>query len=249
MEDIKKIYEYHFTYNKPIPFKNLLIYPILMSEHFEFYGTIKCLTIEQNKIPDPKILSMSYLDFLFHSIKTNPDYCDYREMLVEIIRICLRVEPNNIGFTDENGKITLFINGEKINKKDFDILRKIICYQNMPDYDDTYIDPELKQALDEANELNSREFEGQTSLERQILCVVASTALKQEDIEKMTIRKFILLLQIVDSKLHYQIYKTGECSGMSSFKKPILHWMYYKDNKFDSLIKYDSFKEKMKHAT
>jgi len=248
MQDIKKQYEYYFTYNKPIPFKSLFIYPVLMDKYFEFYGTKDCLIIEQNKISDPKILSMSYLDFLFYSIKNNPDYINYSEMLVKIIEICFNIDINKIGVRDDNGKITLFIGEEIINKKDFDIIRKIICYQNMPDYDDEYINPELKQALDEANELNSREFDGRTSLERQMLCITASTSLKQEDIEKMTIRKFILLLQIVDSKLHYQIYKTGECSGMSSFKKPILHWMYYKDNKFDSLIKYDSFKEKMKHA-
>ena len=64
----------------------------------------------------------------------------------------------------------------------------------------------------------------------------------------MSIRKFALLLGVIDSKLHYQIYKTGECSGMVTFKEPITHWMYSKNNKADGLLRYGSFKDKLKHA-
>jgi hypothetical protein len=35
-----------------------------------------------------------------------------------------------------------------ITDNDYDILRKVVCYQNMPDYDDEYIDPELKAELE-----------------------------------------------------------------------------------------------------
>jgi len=251
MEDIKKIYEYYFTYDKIIPFKGLSIHPVLVSEYFEFFNAINCLTIEKDKIPDVKIISMSYLDFLFDKIKNDKQDGEiYSSMLVEIVRLCLKVEPENFKYINNNGKITLIINNVEINKKEFDLLKRIICYQNTPDYDDSYINPELKEALDEADRLkNDSRITGSCSLERQIVCIMASTSYKKEDIMNMPIRKFILLLQIIDSKLHYEIYKTGECSGMVSFKQPITHWMYYKNNKFDSLIKYDSFKEKMKHAT
>lgn len=248
MMDIKKKYEYYFTYDKPIPFKkDLFIYPIKMNEYFEFYNVVGCLTIEQNKISDPNIISMSYLDFLFFLINNDKKGEDFKYMLVKIINMCLKTE--NIRYTDNNGKIKLFINEVEINKKDFDFLKRIICYQNTPDYDDTYIDPELEQALREANELQNSNNGLNTSLERQMSCVVASTSYTYDMIYDMTIRKFILLLQVVDTKLHYQIYKTAECSGMVSFKTAIPHWRYDKNNKFDSLIKYDSFKDKMKHAT
>jgi hypothetical protein len=247
-EDLKKKYEYYFTFNKPIPYKNLFVYPIRMNKYFEFYSTIDCLTIQKNKIPDPIIISMSYLDYLFHLIEKDESGI-VSTRLVEILSLALNVEYEQIKYTKENNKITLNINGEIINKKDFDFIRRIICYQNMPDFDDTYIDPEIEEVINETKRLSKIDSNETTSLEYQMACVTASTGLSDEDIEKMTIRKFVLLLGVVDSKLHYQIYKTGECSGMVSFKEPITHWMYYKNNKFNGLLKYNTFKQKMKNVT
>jgi hypothetical protein len=250
MDDIKSKYEYFFTYDQPIPFKGLSIYPVLVSEYFEFFNSIGCLTIEKDSIPDTRIIGMSYLDFLFDLIKSGPRGSEMGDMLFGILKLCLRVDDDDIKYIDNFGKITLVISGVEIRKKDFELLKRIICYQNTPDYDDTYIDHELREAIDEANRIsNDTESPGSTSLERQMICIVTSTALTLDNIARMTIRKFVLMLQIVDSKLHYQIYKTGESSGMVSFKQPITHWMYSKNNKFDSLIKYGSFKEKMKQVT
>ena len=41
------------------------------------------------------------------------------------------------------------------------------------------------------------------SLEDQMVCVLISTSLKFEDINKLTIRKFSKILERVDYKLHY----------------------------------------------
>jgi len=252
IEDIKKKYEYYFTYDKPIPFKNLLIYPVLMSEYFEFFNYINCLTIEKNNIPNAKIIGMSYLEFLYRikDEKNDSDIMTCGEMLTNIIRICFNVDPDTFRmYSDNEGKVTLKINNEEINKKEFDTLKRIICYQNSPDYDDAYIDPTLKQALDDANNLRNRDKSaGSTSLERQILCVISGTPFKVEDIMNMTIRKFLLLLEIVNSKVDYLVYKSGECSGNVTFKNPIMHWMYHKDTKFDTLVNYDSFKQKVNNA-
>ena len=51
--------------------------------------------------------------------------------------------------------------------------------------------------------------------------------MKLEDIYNLTIRKFSKILERVDYKLHYQIYKSAEMSGMVSFKdgNPFKHWM------------------------
>jgi len=222
-----------------------------MSDYFEFFNYINCLTIEKDKIPDAKIISMSYLEFLYNikDDKNDSDSMTCGDMLFNIVRICFNVDPNTLEYINSNGKITLKINNEEINKKEFDTLRRIICYQNSPDYDDTYIDPTLKQALDDADKLRSKDISmGSTSLERQILCVISGTPFKLEDIINMTIRKFLLLLEIVKEKVDYLIHKSGECSGNVTFKKPITHWMYHKNSKFDSLVNYDSFKEKINNA-
>lgn len=223
----------------------LYINPVTMDKYFEFFYSVQCLMIEKNKISDVKILSMSYLDFLFYMINNDKDGNTYAEMLYEILNLTLGVEDSDLRYLyDNDGRVKLIIKNIEYNKKDFDNIKRIICYQNMPNFDDEYINPELKEAIEEAENLKN-EVKGTITLEDQIISVSISSPYKTEDIYKMTIRKFIKTLQKVDSKLHYQIYKTGEISGMVSFKEEILHWMYTKDNKFDSLIKYNSFKKKI----
>jgi len=145
----------------------LLIKPVRLSEYLNFHIAVNCLSIDKNKIPDPKIISMSYLDFLFYLIDNDPNGNFYIQMLIEIFRLCLGIENGNIRcLKDQNDKINLKINikytyfdneeekieyrEEIIDKQDFDNIRKIILFQNIPDYDDTYIDPKVEQVLKEA---------------------------------------------------------------------------------------------------
>lgn len=234
---------------KDIDNKALLIYPVNVESYFEFYYSIRCLLQEKNKIPDPKIISMSYLDFLFYLIENAEDGTEIRRMLGGLFKLCCYVEDENFTYYKNNkGKTILVINDIEYDKNDFDNIKKIICYQNMPDYDDSYIDPELEEALNEANNMQT-ENQGETSLERQLICVSKEYPYKLEELYKIPIRKFVQMLKVADDQLHYKIYKTGECSGMVSFKTPITHYMYTKNHKFDSLISYDSFKDKMKQVT
>ena len=83
-----------------------------------------------------------------------------------------------------------------------------------------------------------------------MICVLISTALSTEQIHNLTIRKFIKILQRVDHKMHYEIYKTAECSGMVKFKEGIDHWMSeIKRNKYSDVIvnsdDYESLKNKI----
>ena len=47
----------------------------------------------------------------------------------------------------------------------------------------------------------------------------------ENDIMNMTIRKFWRYIKRYQLHEGYTIAKTGECSGMVSFKEPIRHWM------------------------
>lgn len=63
---------------------------------------------------------------------------------------CGKPRDEIIKFKDlGSNKHSIIVDGVEINKDDFDILRKIVPYQNMPDYDDEYIDPDLKADLEE----------------------------------------------------------------------------------------------------
>ena len=241
--------------NNPL---HLLIHPIKMNNYLDFHMAIHCLTINKNQIPDPKVISMSYLDFLFYTLNNNENGQIYLIMLLEIFRMCLNVNYKQIEYIeDEKGKINfIFIldcDGEnkkvKIDKTDFDNIKNIILYQNIPDYDDAYIDPKMEKALKEAQEFMNKNKKKMASLEDQIICVMlALNETDESKIHNLTIRKFAKILQRYDYKLHYEIYKQAECSGMVTFKQEIDHWMSdlsVKDKYADVKVDFEEFKNKV----
>jgi len=243
----------------------LLIHPVRMQEYLNFHMIANCLLIEKNKIPDPKVISMSYLDFLFYLIENDQNGNVYAQMLTEIISLSLGIEKENIMYIkDENNKINLKLNikfsysendKEKtilkeniIDKTDFDKIKNIIIYQNIPDYDNTYIDPKMEKALKEAQEFVNKNKKKMASLEDQLICVLISTSLSMDDIYNLTIRKFSKILQRVDYKLHYEIYKTASMSGFVKFEQGIDHWMsdLSVDDKYaDVKVDFEEFRNKV----
>lgn len=239
----------------------LYIYPVKMKDYIRFYTCVNCIMLQKNKIPDPKIISMSYLDFLFYLIENDPNSVFYSMMLCDLINLCCRVESDNIKYIrDTNNKINLILDIKQedgsiisltINKKDFDCIKNIILYQNLPDYNDTYIDPKVEQALEEANEFINRHKKQVCSLEDQIICVLISTPLNIQQIKNLSIRKFIKILQRVDYKMHYEIYKTASMSGFVTFKEEIDHWMSEISNKnrfADTTVDYTDLKNKIQNV-
>lgn len=252
-------YDRFVTFDEPIPYRKLLIKPVKVRSYFEFFMSIQCLTIEKNKIPDVRIIQMSYLDFLVDKMKNDKESQAYGNMLLTVMLLCLNVKPESIMYKpNSKGKHELIVTtheGEEeiINAKDFDIIKDIILKQNIPSYDDAYIDPKVEAALKEAEEFMNKKNKGIGSLEDQIVCVM--TGLQESDTEKiyeMTIRKFTKLLQRIDHKLHYQIYKAAEMGGMVTFKESIDHWMSDLSNKNkygNAIVDYGSFKEKFGNVT
>jgi len=260
-------YENQLTWDEPIPYisnqeintQPLLIYPISMYNYVEFFMAINCLLIKKNQIPDIKIISMSYLDFLLYLIESNPEGQIYGSMLAKILELSLKANPNEINVVkDENGfiklniKIKTVINNEDviniftINAGDFDVIKDIICYQNVPYFDDSYIDPELEKALKETEEFKNKNAKKRGSLEDQIVCVTISSFYKIDEIKNLTIRKFAKILERVDYKLHYQIYKSASMSGMGEFKGDIDHWMSdLTPDKYGNVVEFDKLQEKL----
>lgn len=63
------------------------------------------------------------------------------------------------------------------------------------------------------------------NLEDYIDSLVIAMNTTEERICHMTIRKFWRYIKRYQLHEHYTIAKTGECSGMISYKEPIKHWM------------------------
>lgn len=250
---MKANYEYYYTYDLPVPFKSLLLYPVTVDRYLDFYIAVNCLLIEKNEIPDVKIISMSYLDFLFYFGQQSDENSIYLAFLFELLKMCFHVKDEDINISyDGNGKVNLIINNEAIDKNDFKEIRRIICEQHQIDLDeDNTMHPHLKQALKAAqafrDKIKNKRKMG--TFEDQIVCVML--ALHETDIKNihhLTIRRFVKILERYDHKLHYEIYKQAEMSGMVEFKEGIDHWMCdlsKKDKWKDAIVDYGDFTQKM----
>ncbi len=161
---------------------------------------------------------------------------------------CKQMMRDVYEFKLEKEKPVLIIKGIPIKNKEYRELKRIYCYQNLPDFNDDYIDPELKSALEETARLKSGKTE-QPTLERQKACIAISTGYSLEYIDSLSLRKFTQLLRVADAKLSYLAYKIGEMSGLVTFKSPFPHWIYTKENArksmFDNIMTVDQIQKKM----
>lgn len=221
-------YDYYLFYDKPIPYKDLLIYPATMDRYLDFHFYITCLLLDKNSIPNPAVISMTYLQFLYYMASTTE--LPYLYMFKELLKMVLHIDnDSDLWFgTDPNGKAIFRIKGVNYNSEDLDKITDIVFLQNSIEHIDDTIQKEVRDAMEKAKVYKMKQNEYKMcSLEDQMICVLISTALKFDDINKLTIRKFSKILERVDYKLHYEIYLSAEMSGMVKFKdeNKIKHWM------------------------
>ena len=221
-------YDYYLFYDKPIPYKELLIYPATMDRYLDFHFYITCLLLDKNSIPNPEVITMTYLQFMYYMASTTE--LPYLYMFKELLKMVLHIDnDSDLWFgTDPNGKAIFKIKGVIYNSDDLDKMTDIIFLQNSIEHIDDTIQKEVRDAMEKAKVYKMKQNEYKMcSLEDQMICVLISTSLKFEDINKLTIRKFSKILERVDYKLHYEIYLSAEMSGMVKFKdeNKIKHWM------------------------
>ena len=218
-----KEYEIFYIYDNPVPYKDLLIYPIKVKDYILFHYYIDCLLLDKNSNPDVNIISMTYLRFLYY-ISSNGN--SSLEKLYNLLKMCLKLEDGSIKFYTKKDKAFFSINGKEYDSYDFDNISKIICEQNCIDTIDESIQKELRDAMNEAKEYRRKMQNAKMcSFEDQLICIMISTPMKLEDVYNLTIRKFSKIIKRIDHKLHYQIYKTASMSGFVTFKNEIMDWM------------------------
>ena len=133
---------------------------------------------------------------------------------------------------DEKGKMVLVLDGHEITSADFDRLRQIVLFQNLPDYrDESWVDPSLKKDREMKLELERKQNDVHASIEKKIVCLSISTNYKFGEIYDMPIRKFTMALSTVDDLINYQITKLAMMTGLVSMPKgkTLEHWIYKPD--------------------
>ena len=227
-EEIYKNYYEELTFDDPIDYKGLLLYPVSIRKINKFLQSSSVIRIQKEYIPDKEIIKMSYLKFLMTNIdKEKEEYGESLtfDLLALCFMICMRIEEISINlFIGEDGKAKLILNDVEINENDFDYLRKLILYQNLPNYDDELMNPDLKNDLEQADKIKNGGEETE-DFEHLIANLVIGTGMNIDDVKNLPIRKFYIIGQVMDRKLHYSIYKQASVGGFVEFKQPITHYL------------------------
>lgn len=219
-------YELNYIYDEPIEFKNIIIYPVLVKEYLQFDTWSRCFVLDKNSSKDPKIISMTYLDYMYTQ---HSDETPYISFFDEILRIVTRNRKLETRYSrNEKNKPIFVIDGVEYNHSDFEEIRKIVCEYNLVDVPDENIQKEIRDNMQKAKELRAKSNGVKIApFEDRLVCAAISTGWDFEKISNLSIRKFEKILEREDAKIHYQIYLSASMSGFVEFKSKsfIKHWM------------------------
>lgn len=210
--------------------EKIMIYPVKIKDSEIFLSSCGILSIDKNSMSDVKIIQMSYLQFLVEKMLSDKIN---QQRLLNIFILCLNKNRLNIFFDDNEKPYIKDMDSQIIiGPKDFEDIRRIILYQNILNFDDEYINPDIKKAIEEQNELTNKNIED-ISLERKIAIISSHTGISKKEQLEMTLRSHSLLFEEVCGEVEFMsIRSVALFSG-----KEINHWIYKKKkNKFDEYI-------------
>ena len=257
----------YFVFDDPVPYKKLKIYPVKVKEYHSFNLYATCLLIEKNAIPDPNIIRMTELEYIYYisSSQNEKAYFPYVLFFDRLLSLVLNDKDftdENTGFADieksilrykynEKGKPTFTIDGEIYDSNDFEEIKKIIAEQNLLELPDENISKEVRDSLEKAREYKRKlSGEAPANFEDYLIALSVATSWTLDHIYNMSIRKFTKSIQRYDNMLHYKIYLSASMSGFVEFKDKsfIKHWLSNLDEKDkykDVSLDYDALQKKI----
>ena len=234
--------EIYFTFDEPVPYpiKNCVIniVPVKLKNKYNFLSSADILSIDKNSYPDVKIIQMSYLQFLCEVILNSKDE-KAKELayykFYSIMHLCLGIQIPKFYYNENGVNICDDSNPQIIiTAKQFDDIRRIIMHQNIPNYDDSYVNPSLQRAMNDTDKLKNKGIEVPT-LERQMAIITAHTGLPKKEQLDMTCRSHEMLFEEVCGEVEFTTVRP--VALFSGEGKNFDHWIFKKDkNKFDGYI-------------
>ena len=243
MIDLDVLSREYFWFDKPVPYlisdgQEILITPIMVEDSEMFLSWIDVISIDKNSLNDVKYISMSYLEFLVSNLLMSPIEQIAQasiSKIINILKLCLNFNGAiSIRFNERNKPFIVY-EDKKITPKQFEDIRRIILYQNIVGYDDEYINPDIKQMMDEMNEIKTRDID-YPNLERRMAIITAHTGLSKAEQMKMTYRSHTMLMKEVYGEVDYMSARTGVMVGNMFSKNRIEFedWIYKKKrNKYE----------------
>jgi len=228
---------HYLTFDLPVPYKDLMLYPVTLKDYTKFYYFAQCFTLDKNSIPDARIISMKELEYIYFSTQENPEINPYLIWFDRVLALSLKEEKSfesleksiteKYRYYENNQHNPYFIiNDKNYFEEDYQNIKKIICRQNLVDLPDERFTKEVRDSLEEAKKYKNKD-DSPATLEDYIISLSVETGWKLDYIYNMTIRKFLNSLKRLDHILHYKIFLTASLSGFVEFKDKsfIKHWL------------------------
>lgn len=252
-EEFESKYSIPLTFDNPIKYQGLFIYPVLLENYYEFIMYSEILTIKKDRIPDAKIISMSYMEFICDMLLQENDVSLDEKIrtiqLLGLFKLIMRKDIKNFGIKrDKNNRLVIYIEDYEFTHKSFDEFKDIILFQNLPAYNKIDLNPILEEELKKAERIRNGNFRS-VSLEKRMVSCCVNTGMSLEDVKKMTIRKFSLLEDMKDKEEMYKIKSLVSMTGLVKFDSHITHYLQ-EDNRDPlegKLVGYESLKAKINH--
>lgn len=244
MIDIEFLSKVYFWFDLPVPYnlgndKQIFIYPIGVKNSEVFLSSIDIISVDKNSLNDPKYISMSYLDFLLSAfiLNDNQNVSEFSKIkLAFLLSACLQWENQTEIkiIVDDKKKGKIIYKDYEIKSKQFEDIRRIILYQNLIDFDDSYINPDVKEVINELEKINSKNIEI-PNMERKMAIITAHTGISKQSQMEMTYRSHTALFKEVYGEVDYSTVRTAALIGnmFSKKKNEIEDWIYKKkQNKY-----------------
>lgn len=229
--DIEVLEKGYFYFDKPVPYKlsdktHVDITPISVYDSEVFLSSCDILQIDKNALNSVEIIQMSYLDFLLKVMLPTDKSGLLLDKLSNIFRLCLGMKTWKLK-VKEKQKLSIVATDDsfEITGKQFDDIKRIVLYQNVPHYDDTYIDPDLKKMMGEVDRLKSQGI-STPNLERRMAIITAHCGIDKKTLMQYTMRSLQLLFEECAGEVEFTTLRPMMLYAGKA--KELEHWIYKK---------------------
>lgn len=223
----------YLIYNKEIKYnEHITLYPIKMKDIITFQQYQMALTLRKDAIfQDKQIIKMGYLEFIKYACRNDELAQKYNMPLLPfyydfIIGVLQLTCGEDVEIKYNTSTLDFSINDFLVTDEVFDDLRKIIIIQNDIDFDiDEFMNIDTVKALEKAREFEAKKNKEKADIEDYIDSLIIGMKVTEEYVSNLTIRKFWRYIKRINKHEEYEACRSGQMSGMVTFKEPIHHWM------------------------
>ena len=223
----------YLIYNKEIKYnEHITLYPIKMKDIITFQQYQMALTLRKDAIfQDKQIIKMGYLEFIKYACRNDelaqkyniPLLPFYYDFIIGILQLTC---GEDVEIKYNTSTLDFSINDFLITDEVFDDLRKIIIIQNDIDFDiDEFMNIDTVKALEKAREFEAKKNKEKADIEDYIDSIIIGLKVTEDYVSNLTIRKFWRYIKRINKHEEYEACRSGQMSGMVTFKEPIQHWM------------------------